>query len=50
METKKIPERKDRDDGDLWMYDEDVNDAIKEFARAQENSKYNYNQDKNINN
>ena len=27
-----------------------VNDAIKEFARAQRDSKYNYNQDRNINN
>ena len=50
METRKIPERKHRDDNDLWMYDEDVNDAIKEFARAQRDNKYNYNQDKNTNN
>ena len=32
------------------MYDEDINNAIKEFARAQGDNKYNYNQDKNINN
>lgn len=49
VETRKIPKRKDRDDADSWMYDEDVNDAIKEFAMAQGDSKYNYSQDKNIN-
>ena len=50
MEIRKIPKWKDRDDDDSWIYDEDVNDAIKEFARAQRDNKYNYNQDKNTNN
>lgn len=40
VEKREIPERKDRNDGDLWMYDDDVNDAIKELARAQGDSKY----------
>ena len=38
--NKKIPERKERDDGDLWMYHEDVNDAIKKFVRTQGDLKY----------
>lgn len=40
VEEREIPERKDRNDGDSWMYDDDVNDAIKVFARAQGDSKY----------
>lgn len=40
VEKSEIPERKDRNDGDLWMYDEDVNNTIKKFARAQRDSKY----------
>ena len=40
MHTREIPERKERSDGKLWMYDKDVNNAIKEFARAQGNNKY----------
>ena len=50
MKTRKILERKDRDNDDSWIYDEDVNNAIKKFARVQKDSKYNYKQDKNINN
>ena len=34
MSLRKILERKERDDGDLWMYDKNVNDAIRKFARA----------------
>lgn len=34
MEKREISERKDRNNGDLWIYNKDVNDAIKEFARA----------------
>ena len=34
VSIKMIPEKKERDDGDLWMYDEDVNDAIKKFVRT----------------
>lgn len=40
MEKREFSERKDRGDGDLWMYDEDVSDAIKEFARVQRDNKY----------
>ncbi len=34
VEKREIPERKERMDGDSWMYDEEVNDAILKFARA----------------
>lgn len=34
VEDRKIPKRKDRNDRDLWIYDKDVNNAIKEFARV----------------
>ena len=40
VEEREIPQRKDRNDGDSWMYNEDVNDAIKEFAKTQGDSKY----------
>ncbi len=35
MSKRKIPKRKEKDDGDSWMYDEDVNDAIKKFIKTQ---------------
>lgn len=40
MPKRKIPERKEKDDGDLWMYNEDMNDAIKKFVRTQCDCKY----------
>ena len=40
VHTRKNPERKERSDGETWMYDEDVNDAIKEFAKAQGDNKF----------
>ncbi len=40
LSIRKIPERKERDDGKSWMYDEEVNDAIRAFARTQGDSKY----------
>jgi hypothetical protein len=40
LSIRKIPERKERDDGESWMYDEEVNDAIRAFARTQGDSKY----------
>ena len=40
MSVKKILERKERDDGNLWMYDEDINNMIRKFARAKDDSKY----------
>ena len=40
VSIREIPERKERDDGDSWMYDEDVNDAIKKFVRIQGDRKY----------
>ena len=42
VHTREIPERKKRSDGKSWMYDENINNAIKEFARAQGDSKYQY--------
>ena len=40
MHSREIPERKERSDGESWTYDEDVNNAIKEFAKAQGDSKF----------
>ena len=40
MNIRKIPEKKERDDSKSWMYDKEVNDAIKAFARTKSNSKY----------
>ena len=40
MSKRKILERKESDDGDSWMYDEDVNDAIKKFVKTQSDRKY----------
>ena len=40
VHTRKIPEQKERSDGESWMYDEDVNNTIKEFAKAQGDSKF----------
>ena len=37
---QEIPERKERDDYDLWMYDGDLNDAMMKFAATQGDSKY----------
>lgn len=42
VSIREIPERKEREDGDSWLYDEDINDAIRKFARAQGDSKYYY--------
>lgn len=38
VHTREIPERKERSDGESWMYDEGVNNAIKAFARAKGDS------------
>ena len=40
MSLRKIPERKEKDDSDSWIYDEYVNDSIRKFTKTQENSKY----------
>lgn len=37
---REIPERKEKDDYDLWMHDGDLNDAMKKFAAMQSNNKY----------
>lgn len=42
VSIREIPEKKERKDGDSWLHDEDVNDAIRKFARTQGDSKYFY--------
>lgn len=37
-----ILERKEKSDGDLEMYDKDVDNAMKQFIMAKEDNKYNY--------
>lgn len=44
-----ISKRKKRVNSDLQMYDKDVNNVIKEFARIQRDSKYYFSQIKMIN-
>ena len=38
--SREIPERKERDDYDSWVYDGDLNDAMSKFAGTQGDSKY----------
>ncbi len=40
VSSQKIPERKKREDFDSWMYDGDLNDAMREFVRMKGDSKY----------
>ncbi len=40
MNTREIPKRKQRDDYDSWMYDRDLNDAMRKLAGTQSDSKY----------
>ena len=40
MSIREIPERKEREDGNSWLHDEDVNNAIRKFAKTQGDSKY----------
>ena len=42
MNIKKVSKRKKREYGGFWLYDENVNNAIKKFARAKNDSKYHY--------
>ena len=37
---RKISKKKESDNGDLWIYDEDVNDIIKKFVKTQNDHKY----------
>ena len=39
VELREIPERKEREDSDSWMYDGDLNDAMRAFVRTQGDSK-----------
>ena len=36
---REIPDRKEREDSDSWMYDDDLNDAIRAYVRTQGDSK-----------
>ncbi len=40
MSQQEIPEKKERDDYNLWMYDGDLNDAMRKFAGTQGDSEY----------
>lgn len=40
VDSRTIPERKEREDFDSWMYDGGSNDAMREFFRTQGDSKY----------
>ena len=35
-----IPEKKERDNYDLWIYDGDLNDAMRKFAVTKGDGKY----------
>lgn len=41
VELREIPERIKREDSDSWMYDGNFNDAMREFIRIKDDSKYN---------
>lgn len=40
MHTREILERKERNDGKSWKYDEDINNVIKEYAKPKRDSKF----------
>ena len=40
VNNHEIPERKGRDDYDSWMYDLNLNNAMRKFARTQGDSKF----------
>lgn len=40
MSSRDIPARQERNDYDSWMYDGDLNDAMRKFARTQGDSKH----------
>lgn len=40
MEKRKILETKDRNNEDLKIYNKDINNVIKKFAKLQRNGKY----------
>ena len=42
VSVREISKRKKRDDSDSWLYDEDVNNVIRKFDKAQGDSKYYY--------
>lgn len=48
--NKKNLQKKYKGDNNLWIYNKDVNNIIKEFAKVQRDSKYNNSQDKYIDN
>lgn len=40
LECKENPEQNGKDDGKLLIYDKEINDAIRAFAKTQGDSKY----------
>ena len=40
VNQREIPEKKEKEDYDSWMYDGDLNDAMRKFAATQGDSKY----------
>ena len=40
MSIREIPKRKERENGDLRLYDKDINNAIRKFAKTKGDSKY----------
>ncbi len=40
MNNREIPEKKRRDDHDSWMYNLDLNDAMRKFAVTQSDSNF----------
>lgn len=40
LSKRKLSEIEEKDDGDLQIYDEDVNDVIKKLVKSQGNCKY----------
>ncbi len=39
MEIREIPEKKEMVDGDSWMYDDNINNAIIGFSRVKKDDK-----------
>lgn len=42
MSIRDIAKIKIKKDRDLWLYDENINNIIKKFAKTQKDSKYYY--------
>lgn len=40
MLIKKISKQKKKDNGDLWIYNQDINETIKKFVKTQGDCNY----------